>query len=300
MSETMDIGFLGLGQMGAAIAERLLAKDWRLHVHDPAPSAMKRFVNAGATAHDSPASVADVASIVFACLPSQQVSMEVAFGPRGVIHGSILRVYVEMSTIGREALGRIALELSRKKIETVDAPVTGGPPVARTGNLTIMVSGTRAALNAVEPMLAAVGPNIHVIGERAGMAQTMKVVNNLIMAANMIAACEGLAMGAKASLDPEMMMRVLKNGTGQSFAGCEILARAVRGTFDYGAALAVVDKDVALGLKEASALQVTMPVIRQACGVWNAACWAGYGDEDFTAIMKVVERRNSTLIRSGT
>ena len=74
----------------------------------------------------------------------------------------------------------------------------------------------------------------------------------------------------------------------------------MRGTFDYGAALAIVDKDVTLGLKEASALQVTMPVIRQACGIWNAACWAGHGDEDFTTIMKVVERRNGTLIHSGT
>jgi 3-hydroxyisobutyrate dehydrogenase len=204
-----------------------------------------------------------------------------------------------MSTIGREALDRIASALLARDIETIDAPVTGGPPVARAGNLTIMVSGKATARTDIEPILAAIGRNVHVMGERAGMAQTMKMVNNLIMATNMIAACEGLAMGVKAGLAPETMMRVLEVGTAQSFAGCEILSRAVQGTFDYGATLSIVDKDVTLGLREATALQIAMPVIRQACGIWNAAGWAGHGDEDFTAIMKVVERRNSVIVRSG-
>src|ERR1700721_1491300 len=85
MSDVVNIGFLGLGQMGGAIAQRLLGKDWQLHVYDPRPDAMAAFVAAGATAHGSPASVADAATVVFSCLPSQDVSLAVAFGPNGIV-----------------------------------------------------------------------------------------------------------------------------------------------------------------------------------------------------------------------
>lgn len=292
-----DVGFLGLGQMGSAIAERLLGQPFRLHVHDPARAVMERFRAQGAVTHPSPRAVADAASVVFACLPNVQVSRNVALGDQGVAHGSAIRVYAEMSTIGREAMEHIADGLAARGIQTLDCPVTGGAPVARQGQLTLLVSGTNAVVAQVRPLLEMMGRNIFVLGEKPGMGQIMKVINNIIMGTNLVTACEGLSLGAKAGLDPAAMLQALQSGTAHSFAAGTILQRGLAGTFDYGAALAILDKDMALGLQEAQAWDASLPVIEQARDQWHAACEAGLGGLDFTAILQYVEQRNATLVR---
>ncbi len=298
MSEATDIGFLGLGQMGSAMAERLLSKAWRVHVYDPQPDALAPFLAAGAVNHDSPAAVADVATVVFACLPNQAVSLDAAMGPRGVCHGRAVRLYGEMSTIGGETVERIAAGLSGRSIRVVDCPVTGGPPVARAGNLTVMVAADDDAVGTMAPMLSAIGRHVIRVGTRPGLAQRMKVINNIVMATNMVAACEGLAMGVKAGLDVDTMLGVLRVGTGQSFAGCELLRYAVSGAFDFGARLSIVAKDVALGRAEAGALEASLDVIDRGIATWTEANRTELADEDCTAIIKAVERRNGVLVRS--
>lgn len=297
MNAHTDVGFLGLGQMGSAIAERLLGGPLRLHVYDPAQAVVERFRAQGAAAHASPRAVADHASVVFACLPSVQVSRQVALGGDGVAHGSAIRVYAEMSTIGREAMEHIAGGLAARGIETLDSPVTGGAPVARQGQLTLLIAGAGAVVAQVRPILEMMGRNIFVLGEKPGMGQIMKVVNNIIMGTNVVTACEGLSLGAKAGLDPSAMLQALQAGTAQSFAAGSILQRGLAGTFDYGAALTILDKDMALGLDEAHALQARLPVIAQAREQWHAACEAGLGGLDFTAILQYVEQQNGTLVR---
>ncbi|MFT3816582.1 MAG: NAD(P)-dependent oxidoreductase [Rubrivivax sp.] len=297
MNPNTHVGFLGLGQMGGAIAERLLGKDFQLHVHDPAAQAMERFVAQGAVAHGSPKAVADAAGIVFACLPSQPVSLAAALGSDGVVHGKAIEVYAEMSTIGREVMQAIAGGLEARGIETLDSPVTGGAPLARAGRLTLLVSGPPATVAAARPWLEMMGKDIFVLGDRPGMAQLMKLVNNIVMGANVLAACEGLSLGAKAGLDAGVMLRALSAGSGQSFAAAQFVQRGVAGSFDFGAALRLLDKDMSLGLGEAAALDVTMPVIAEAQAQWHAACEAGLGDRDFTTILQFVEQRSGTLVR---
>jgi len=111
-----QIGFIGLGQMGAPMALRVLAPDIALHVYDPAEAAIGCLVEAGAIRHASPASVAAAADLVFACLPSPAVSEAAALGPQGIGEGGRVRVYVEMSTIGRAAIERIAAGLAARGI----------------------------------------------------------------------------------------------------------------------------------------------------------------------------------------
>ncbi|CAG2144866.1 NAD(P)-dependent oxidoreductase [Cupriavidus numazuensis] len=298
MTYPPHVGFLGLGQMGGAIAERLLGQPFQLHVYDPAPGAMDRFVAAGAVAHDSARSVGDIAPVVFACLPNREVSHAAALGANGVVHGEAIELYADMSTIGREAIEALADGLHAHDIRTLDAPVTGGPPVARAGRLTMIVSGAPQVVERARPLLALMGREIHVLGDRPGMAQVMKVVNNIIMGANLVVAAEALSFGARAGLDADAMLGVLRGGTGQSFAACEILQRGIAGTFDYGAALTILDKDMTLGLAEARSLEAVMPAIASAQESWHAAYEAGFGREDFTAILKYVEQRNRTLVRA--
>jgi 3-hydroxyisobutyrate dehydrogenase len=203
-----------------------------------------------------------------------------------------------MSTIGRDTIGEIDAGLSARGIETLDAPVTGGPPVARAGRLAMLVAGRSAAVEPAKPLLALMGSHVFVLGDRPGMGQLMKVVNNIVMATNVVTACEGLAMGAKAGLDAGVMLEVLGAGSGQSFAACEIVKRGVAGSFDFGAALSILDKDMALGVREAHALGAVVPMIERASEQWHAAYEAGLGGLDFTAILQFVEQRSGTTVRA--
>jgi 3-hydroxyisobutyrate dehydrogenase-like beta-hydroxyacid dehydrogenase len=294
MSDPMAIGFLGLGQMGAPMAERLLAPDVRLHVFDPRPEAMAPFVERGAVACASAAAVADRAGIVFACLPSARVSEAVAAEVSG---GAALRLYAEMSTIGREAVERIAALLEGRGIACVDAPISGGPAGARAGTLAMLAAGAPAARAAVEPWQRRIGREVFALGDRPGQAQVMKLVNNLLFAANLAAACEGFAMGAKAGLDPDAMLAMVNAGTGRSLITERVLEQVLSRRFAYGATLAVMDKDARLGLAEAAALEVPMWTIEQAARVWRLAAIRGAGAEDLTAIARLSEEWAGAEIR---
>ncbi|MBU9676290.1 NAD(P)-dependent oxidoreductase [Burkholderia multivorans] len=300
METLKHIGFLGLGQMGGPMAERLLGQSFRLHVYDPSPAALEPFIEGGAVIHDSPRAVADAASIVFACLPNRDVSLAVGLGADGVVHGKAIRIYAEMSTIGQDMIERIGVGLAEKGIDIVDAPISGGAPAARAGTLAMLAAGAPAAVEQVMPLLSLIGKEVFVMGERAGMAQIMKIVNNIIMATNLVVCSEGLAMGAKAGLDPDMMMRLLDAGTAQSFAGSKMLSRAVSGRFDYGAALAIIEKDMSLGFDEARLLNIATPTIDRARDVWHAAYEAGRGTEDFTSILTFVAEQGGTRVRGRT
>lgn len=298
MSDVINLGFIGLGQMGAPMAERLIGPDVRLHVYDTSTEALERFVGLGAVACRSPKDVADAAEIVFACLPSQQISHAVAFGELGVSSGRKIRIYVETSTIGKTAIEQISSKLADQGIETIDSPVSGGPPAARDGRLAVMISGEPSARQAVEPWLNRIGRKVYVLGDRVGQAQIMKIVNNLVMAANVVVASEGLVIGAKAGLNPDIMMDVLSASTGKSVALTDILDPAgLAGSFDFGARLSILDKDTALGISEAQELAVPVPVIEAAGGVWHAAADKVGKDGDMTRILEFVEQNGGTTVR---
>lgn len=298
MTDRMSIGFIGLGQMGGSMAERLIRDDTDLHVYDVSPMACERFAAMGAVVHGSPRQVADAAPIVLACLPKREVSAEVACGRDGVIHGSAIRVYVEMSTIGKTFIEGLEEKLAEAGIAMADAPISGGPPAAREGRLAMMLSGPADVMDQVSPLLARIGRHVHVLGDRVGQAQIMKIVNNMVMAANMLVASEGLVVGAKAGLDAGVMMDVLRAGTGHSAAASDILARsALPGTFDFGAHLTIVEKDMRLAVEEAEALGVPVDIMVAASRIWTEAVNSGRGGEDFTAIIKSVEIPAGAVVR---
>lgn len=292
----MDLGFLGLGQMGAAIAERLMDGGARLHVFDPNPVAVAPFVLNGAVDHASARAVADAAAIVFACLPDAATSQAVA---AEVAQGKALRVYVEMLTIGSRAMRGIAKSLHTRDIALVDCPISGGPKGARAGTLSVIAAGPAAALAQVRPWLDRIGKSVFVMGEAPGQAQLMKLVNNLISAANLATAFEALVLGAKGGLDPDLMVQVINVSTGRNSATLDKVPRAVLpGTFDYGAKLATMYKDVAQGLEEAHALGVPMWTHEAVAQLWRFGVQQGMGEQDFTALIKLIEGWAGAEVRS--
>ncbi len=297
MSNQTSIGFIGLGQMGAPMAERLLAPDIRLLVHDPRPEAMRPFTARGAIACATPAAMAAEAQIIFTCLPSAEISEAVA---AQLTAGPALRIYAELSTIGREAVARIAALLAPHGIACVDAPISGGPAGARAGTLAMMSSGPPEAVAALRPWQLRIGRQVFVLGEQPGQAQVMKLVNNLLFAANVTTAFEAFAMGAKAGLDADAMLAMVNAGTGRSMVTEQVMEEVIAGRFRFGATVAILDKDVSHGLAEAASLGVPMWTLEQMGRLWRFAMTQGNSAEDLTTLARIIEGWAHTSIRRPT
>jgi 3-hydroxyisobutyrate dehydrogenase-like beta-hydroxyacid dehydrogenase len=254
------IGFIGLGRMGARMGARLLDAGHTLTVYDVSDEAVARFVARGARKMNSPAGVADAAEIVLASLPSPAIVQNTAIGASGVIHGKRVKTFIDLSTTGPRVATAVAGALAEKSIAALDAPVSGGVTGAEKGTLSMMVSGPRAAYDGAENILKNFG-RLFFMGDKPGLGQTMKLVNNLLAACSMAITSEGVAMGLKAGLDPKTMMDVLNVSSGRSSATLEKWPRAVLPrSFDVGFATALSFKDVRLCLDEAEAMGVPMVV----------------------------------------
>jgi 3-hydroxyisobutyrate dehydrogenase len=229
-------------------------------------------------------------------LPNGKVSEAVA---RDVAAGTAVKTYVEMSTIGSPTLEKVRQIVVAKGIALADCPISGGPKGARAGTLTMLCAAPPEVRAIVRPYLEQVGRTIFEIGDRPGQAQLMKLVNNLVNAANMATAFEALVLGAKGGLDPDQMVAVLNVSTGQNSATLTKVPKSVLpGSFDYGSSLTTMLKDVDLGLAEAATLDVPMLVHQQVGTLWRLAEQLGFGPQDFTAMIKVMEGWAGVEVRS--
>ena len=230
----MDIGFVGLGNMGFPMARRLLGAGYQVLVCDKRDEVVAAAVAAGAQAMASPKEIAGHTETVLASLPSLQASIDVATGPDGVVHGDRVRRYVDLSTVGSRTARQVADALAARDIAVFDSPVSGGVAGAEKGTLAVMVSGPRPHFDEIRPVLEAIGRPIFV-SEKPGAAQTMKLVNNMLAATALAMTAEAVVMGVKAGLDPEVMIDVLNAGSGGTHASRDKFPRAVLPrTFDYG------------------------------------------------------------------
>ena len=296
--EQETFGFVGVGRMGTPMTIRLLNAGHRVCVFDTDDKAVAALEKAGAQRAGSAAEVASIAQTVFLSLPNPEIVQNVALGRGGVIEGTRVKRVADFSTIGPRTAGIVARALAERKINYVDAPVSGGVKGAREGTLAVMVSCPNNVYVELEPVLKTFGKPFH-LGEVAGQAQTMKLANNLLAAAAIAVSSEAMVMGVKAGLDPKMMLDILNAGTGRNSATQDKFPRAILpGTFDFGFATGLSYKDVRLCIDEAESLGVPMVVgaaVRQMLAVTNAIYGA---DSDFTSMCRVVESWAGVEVRS--
>ena len=286
----MDVGFIGLGNMGFPMARRLIQENHNVIAFDTRSAALERVVALGARAASSPKDVANRAETVMASLPSPTASIEVATGDAGVIEGSRIKRYVDLSTVGSQTAVRIHDRLAEREIVAIDSPVSGGVSGAEKGSLAIMVSGPRAEFDVVRTVLEAIGRPLYV-GEKPGSAQTMKLANNILAANVLVATAEVIVMGVKSGLDAGVMIDVLNAGSGATSASRDKFPRAILPrTFDYGFATGLMVKDVRLYLDEAKALGVPTDVAETIAALWETAARDQGLDSDFTAVIKPFEK----------
>ena len=256
MSE--HVGFIGLGNMGAPMAGRLLDAGYALTVFDTREAAMQQFVARGAQAATSPAAVACAVETVLASLPTPDVVREVAIGAGGIVAGTKVKTFIDLSTTGPRAAQQIAKTLEPQGITAVDAPVSGGVGGAQKGTLAVMVSCPRERFTSIRPLLEVIG-KVFYLGDQPGLGQTMKLANNLLSATALAITSEAMVMGVKAGLDPKTMLQVINAGSGRNSASEDKFPRTVLPrTFDFGFPHELLFKDVKLCLDEGEALGVPM------------------------------------------
>ena len=286
----MEIGFIGLGNMGFPMVRRLLQQNHDVIAFDTRSEALEGVAALGAQAARSVKEVADRAETVMASLPSPAVSVEVATGTAGVIEGSRVKRYVDLSTVGSQTAVHIHDLLAVRNIVAIDSPVSGGVGGAEKGALAVMVSGPCNEFDVIRTALEAIGRPIY-IGEQPGSAQTMKLANNILAANVLVATSEVVVMGVKSGLDPGVMIEVLNAGSGATSASRDKFPRAILPrTFDYGFATGLMVKDVRLYLDEANALEVPTDVAETIAGFWETAAHEQGPDSDFTTVIKQFEK----------
>ena len=291
----MEIGFIGVGQMGFHMARRLLEAGHRLFVFDTRREPLDQLGANGAQICASARAVADETETVMASLPTPEVVFAVATGE--IMQGKRVRRFVDLSTTGSVMAKRVCDALASRSIVQIDCPVSGGVTGASRGTLAVMVSGPRNEVKAVQPALSVFG-RMFFIGEKPGAAQTMKLCNNFLSATAVTATSEAMVMGVKAGLDPRVMLDVINSGTGRNTATEDKFGRVVLPRlFNLGFTNGLMIKDVKLFLQEGKALGVPLEVAETVNRMLQTACDEIGADADLTTVVMPVERRAGVEVR---
>ncbi len=283
------VGFVGVGMMGGRMAARLLDAGFELTIFDTSEAALAPLLARGAQRAASPAAVASAAETVLASLPTPPVVRAVVFGDNSVAAGTRVKTFVDLSTTGPRVAIEVAKALALKGITAVDAPVSGGPTGAAAGTLAVMVSCPRSVFASLEPILRVFGKTF-LVGEQPGMGQTMKLANNLLSATALAITSEAMVMGAKAGLDPRVMLDVINAGSGRNSATQDKFPRCVLPrSFDFGFPNGLLYKDVKLCLDEGEALGVPMLVGNAVAQLLAVAKVSQGANADISTIVRCVE-----------
>jgi len=276
-----QVGFIGVGAMGGAIVARLLKHRVSVLAYDTNPEMLARARSHGATAAASVREVVDTAEVVFACLPDAKVCEAVALGPEGVIEGSKVRIYADTSTVGGATAVKIAGALAKRDITFLDSPVVGGVIACESGTLGVVTSGPSEAYARVKPVLEAFAGRVFYLGERAGMAQVGKVVNNAVGYASLYATFEAVAVGLKAGIDLETLVGIINQGSGANFHSQRIFpAYIIPGKFEGTGAVEIGVKDLKCFLEEARRLQAQTPMANAVTALGVRAAESGPAGRD--------------------
>ncbi len=286
----MNVGFIGLGIMGAPMALHLVEAGHALFLKTRSEVPVA-FVGK-ATVCASAAEVAASSDVVILMLPDTPDVEVVLFGDEGVAdglkEGGSGKLVVDMSSISPMATKAFAKRIADLGADYVDAPVSGGEVGAKAGSLTIMCGGTPEAFERVRPLLEKMGKNITLVGG-VGDGQTTKVANQIIVALNIAAVGEALLFASKAGADPVKVRQALMGG----FAASRILEvhgeRMIKRTFAPGFRIRLHQKDLNLALQGAKELELSLPQTAGAAQLMQACAANGMEDLDHSALVRALE-----------
>ena len=289
------VGLIGLGNMGTAIAERLLDAGFPLVVNNRTPAKAEALGALGAEVATTPEKLAEQVDVVLTSLANDAAFEDVA--GRVIAAARPGTVLVDMSTVSPDASARIASLADMASVRYLRAPVSGNPSVVRAGNLSFIVSGADDDIARVEPVIRAIGPTVHRVGD-GEQARIVKLAINLMIAGLAQLMSEALVLGEAADVPRAALLEVM----GSSAVGAPFVKYKteplVRDDFSATFTTALMEKDIDLALDAAAAAGVELPLTREMKSHLHAAIEAGYADDDFIVLFQHLRNASGLSKRS--
>jgi 3-hydroxyisobutyrate dehydrogenase len=283
------IGFIGLGIMGRGMARNLLKAGFPLHVWNRTTSRVEELVADGAKGADNPSELAATSDIIISCVSDTPDVEQVLLGESGVLEGARPgALVIDMSTISPQATRDIATRLAEREVRFLDAPVSGGSEGAARGTLSIMVGGDAADVERAMPAFQAMGKTITHVGA-VGAGQTVKLVNQILVVGNMLAAAEALLFAQAGGVDLDKTLQAVTPGAAGSWMLANRGPQVIRRDWRPGFTIDLQQKDVRLVLDAAAELGVPLPGTALIQQLYRTLQARGLGTEGNHALVKALE-----------
>jgi 3-hydroxyisobutyrate dehydrogenase len=293
---TTKIGWIGTGVMGRWMCQHLIDKGYTATVYNRTKSKAQPLLDAGATWVDSPREVAEASDVVFTIVGFPPDVREVYLSEQGILKGAKSgSIIVDMTTTEPSLAEEIYERAKAQGVAAIDAPVSGGDIGAREARLSIMVGGDTEAVEAVMPLLEAMGKNIVHQGG-AGSGQHTKMCNQITFAGTTIGVCEALIYGHKAGLDLETMLSSISRGAAACWSLDNVAPRILQRNFDPGFFVEHYIKDMGIALDEAKRMNLSLPGLALVHQLYLAVQAQGHGRLGTHAFMLALEQMSNTKI----
>jgi|TARA_B110000495_G_scaffold61637_1_gene52423 3-hydroxyisobutyrate dehydrogenase len=291
------IGFIGLGNMGRPLAERLLKK-YQLYVYDLEEENLNFFVSHGAIKCLSPSEIASNTDKVFLCLPTSSIVEKVINGDKGIFKTAKQNSFIIDMTTGEPEITReLSKNLLLRDINFIDAPVSGGPKGARLGNIAIMIGGTEKQFSIIKPIMDDISSNIFYAGE-IGSGHAIKAGNNLLNLICRMATFEVISMLVKDGVDPEKAVNIIQKSSGRNYATEITLPdNILSGKMFQGFSTGLMKKDSGVALQIANSNTIDMPLGKLAQKLLNETIEEFGIDADMSKVAISYEEKTGVKIR---
>lgn len=293
----MRIGFIGLGIMGKPMAKNLLKAGYSLKVFDVVASAIEEVVSSGAMRGADCADVARDSDVIITMLPNSPHVQTAVLGKNGILEGaSPGTILVDMSSINPIVSKEICTEMEKKGCFMLDAPVSGGEPKAIDGTLAIMVGGRQEIFNQVKQILEVMGACVTRCGE-IGAGNTVKLANQVIVAANIAAVSEALILGRKAGVEPEAIFQAIRGGLAGSTVMDAKAPMMMDGNFKPGFRINLHIKDLRNAMDTGHNVGAPLPLTTHVMEMMQWLKAAGFDAEDHSALVRYYEYLSKIDVR---
>jgi 3-hydroxyisobutyrate dehydrogenase len=286
----MNVGIVGTGLLGSAIARRLASSGHKILAYNRTRQKAESLKNFGIQVADSPKELASKCELVITILKDAPVIEQIAFGDNGIIHGKHDGLIVaDMSTINPISSRNIAKKFSNEGISMIDTPVMGGPNQAEKGQMVIMIGGEKEIYEKCKTVFDSIGEKTFLLGEN-GSGHAMKLAMNSQIAILALSLSEGIILAKKSGLDPMIFVEVLNSTYFKTGMSVNKGPKMVKGDFKPSFFLKMMQKDLDEINHTASQVEANMPISKLANEIYQKAIKEGFGDIDYTGILSYLEK----------
>jgi len=290
----IKVGIIGLGMLGNAVALHLLDLDFKVTVYNRTREKAEEVKRKGAKIVTSPKEVAENSDIVIIIVKDANAVREVSFGEKGIIDGKHEKLIVaDMSTIGPSESKNIWEKFQKYNVNKLDIPVMGGPNVAITGELVMMVSGNKESFEYCKNVFDSIANKVFFLGEK-GIAHTVKLAMNLQITMLALALSEGITLVKNANVDPKIFLEILNSTYFKTGMSEKKAYKMIEGKYDATFTLANLKKDISTITNTAKSLGIELPMIKKAEEVYENAIKEGFGEIDYTGIIEYIKKINES------